>query len=347
MSTENLDSADLKAAVFGGLINEDVLQTIFDISNYPLPFTEMMGSPDTVGNSYTEWTVDELAPVDYENAIVDGADAGPDGSRVGQRVGNHCQISGKYIYVSSRADSSDTIGRARETVYQTSQRQKELRRDIDAMMQYRQASQADDGVATPGISGGFQSWVATHVAMGAGGVVGGFNTGTGLTVEPLPGTARAASETEFRDVLQGCYEDGGNPTKLFAKPAIKRVLSEYFYTDQAKNAVLTQDVENAAEQATAKGAVDVWVTDFTILELIASRTALLYDDATVVRVGSALIVDPEYIRQGFLRGYQSEMLGKSGLSEKWQITADWTLKVLNEKAHCWVGDIDPTLPMVA
>jgi hypothetical protein len=73
MSTANLDSADLKAATYKGLLREDVMSKIFDISRIPLPFTDLIGS-DTHTNEYTEWTLDTLATPDITNAVVDGAD---------------------------------------------------------------------------------------------------------------------------------------------------------------------------------------------------------------------------------------------------------------------------------
>ena len=53
MSSANLDSADLKAVGRGGLIREDVMSQIWDISKIPLPFTDMIGS-ETSKNAYKE-----------------------------------------------------------------------------------------------------------------------------------------------------------------------------------------------------------------------------------------------------------------------------------------------------
>ena len=43
MATGNIDSFDLKSIAKGGVINEDVMQKIFDISKIPLPFTDLVG----------------------------------------------------------------------------------------------------------------------------------------------------------------------------------------------------------------------------------------------------------------------------------------------------------------
>lgn len=344
MTTANLDSADLKGVADNGLIREDVMNQIFDISAYPLPFTEMMGAPDPVGNSYAEWTQDELQAIDLSNAVVDGSDAGTNDTNTGARVGNHCQISVKYCYVSTRAKASDTIGRSDELAYQVMMRQKELRRDVDAISQSQQASIADNGDAQPGLSAGFGAWLVTNVDRGATGANGGYGaTSPGIVDEPTAGTARAVNEEGLRDVAQSVYEQGGNVTKLVTSPAVKRKISEYFYTDAAKVATLDSDVGQAQDQATAKGAVDVFVSDFAILELIPSRTMPEADTGNF----NAYLIDPEYVRHGHLKGYRGEELGKAGLSTKWQLSIDWTLKVLNEKAHGVFADIDPTADMIA
>ena len=75
MATGNIDSFDLKSIAKGGVINEDVMQKIFDISKIPLPFTDLVGS-STHKNERFDWVVDELRAPDVTNARVDGSDAG-------------------------------------------------------------------------------------------------------------------------------------------------------------------------------------------------------------------------------------------------------------------------------
>ena len=64
MTTANLDSATLKGVARGGLIREDVMDKIWDISNYPLPFTSMVGK-ETSKNAYKEWVTEELGAIDF------------------------------------------------------------------------------------------------------------------------------------------------------------------------------------------------------------------------------------------------------------------------------------------
>ena len=346
MATTNLDSANLKAVAFGGLINEDVMQQIWDISRIPLPFTDTIGA-DRVSNSYTEWTQDRLQAQDLSNAKVDGADTtGDNDTNTGKRVGNHCQISTKTVQVSTRARESDTVGRADELAYQVMMRQRELRRDVEGISLENQASVADDGNTTPGLAGGFPSWLESTTSRGTGGSDGGFSSG--VVGAPTAGDARALTETLVRDTAQAVWELGGNPTKIMSVPNVIRELSEYMFTSSARIATLTSETGQAQTSSTAKGSVNVFVTDFGVtLDMVPNRLQATYSsgDTSPVPVANVFVYDPEFVRQGFLHGYRTEPLSKTGLADKRQMIVDWTLKVLNEEAHGLIADIDPTLPV--
>ena len=342
MSTANLDSADLKAALEGGLINEDVMQAIWDISKIPLDFTESISS-DTSKNSFTEYTQDQLQAVDVDNAKVDGADTiGDDDTNLGTRVGSHLQISTKTIKVSTRARSSDTIGRSDELAYQIMMRQQELRRDLEAISVGQQASIADDGAAVAGRSAGFAAWLTSNTDRGATGADGGF--GSGVTAAPTLGTVRALSEATVRDIAQQVWEGGGNPTRIMSTPSVIRGLSEYMFTSTAKIATLTSDVLETESAATATGSVNLFITDFgVVLALMPNR--LQQEEAT--DNANVYIYDPEFVRHSFLHGFRVETLNKTGLADNRHVIVDWTLKVLNEAAHGVIADIDGTAAVVA
>jgi hypothetical protein len=232
---------------------------------------------------------------------VDGADAGAvNNTRTGARVGNHCQISDKVVRVSFRADASNTIGRAKELAYQLSRRQQELRRDVEAIFLTNQASVADDGNTTPGKVGGLPSWIKTNspsgYGFGAGGVVGGYNLTTGLTVARTPSTAkRAITETFIRNAAQDVYTQGGDPTVLMSTPDVIRKISEYLFTSSARVATLMSEVDNKREAAVATGSVNVFVTDFgVVLKLIPNRIQQPHGDGTSV-VATATVAGVKYV----------------------------------------------------
>lgn len=332
----------LKGALAGGLVPEDVMQKIWDISKIPLPFSDLIGS-DSHGNEFCEWTKDKLAAPDIANAVLDGADATGDNNAIGTRVGNHSQIMDKVVSASSRARDGRTIGQGDPYSYQVMMRQQELRRDVEAISLLNQASLADNGT-DPGKLGGFDAWLATNDSNGNTGSSGGFNTGTRLVVAATPGTKRALSETLIRDICQQVYQAGGNPSVLMGTPTVIRKLSAYMFSSSAQVATLSSDVREKRTAAVATGSVNVFITDFGIvLEMTANRLQQPTDTAT----SSLFIIDPQYVTLSYLARPQVSELAKQGLSTKGQMYCDVTLKVLSEEAHGVIRAIDEAAAVVA
>lgn len=343
MATTNLDSADLKAVASGGLINEDVMQKIFDISAIPLPFSDMIGTSE-VKNSYTEWTVDRLQDQDLDNAKIDGQDIDDDDTATGARVGNHCQISTKRVPVSSRADASDTIGRAKELGYQIMMRQRELRRDIEGIMLTGQASVADNGSTTPGRLGGLQAWLSTNTLNGT---TAGFANGTVAAF--APGAAAALTEEQVRNMIEQIWIGGGDATVMMSVPGVIKQFNQYLFNSSARIATLQADTsaDSATKGLKAQGNVNVYISDHgNTVEIRANRLQAAYTDSGTTPVAALFFLDPAYLSQGVLRGERTEPLAKTGLSEVRMMSKDYTLKVLNEEAHGVINDIDPTLPVL-
>ena len=350
MSTANLDSADLKAVPRDGLIREDVMNKIWDISKVPLPLTDMIGS-GSAGNEYKSWTQDTLSPPDPDNAVVDGSDATGNDTVTGVRVGNHHQISDKVVRVSYRANASDTIGRSKELSYQITRRQQELRRDVEAIQMLNQASVADNGDAVPGKVGGLPTWMATNTVNLTTPV--GYDAATGLTVVPTAtADGIALTETAVRDVVESIFLQGGDPTVLMSVPGVIRKFSEYLFTSSARVASLMSDQGKSAEKATALGSVNVFVTDFGTLRLVPNRLQLKYDalyadPSLTAAYADVFILDPSYLDQCFIYGYKTDLLAKTGLAENRQMSVDWSLIVNTEKAHGIIASVDPTLDVTA
>jgi len=344
MATTNLDSADLKAALSGGWIREELMQQVWDISAIPLPFSDSCGS-ETADNEYFEWSKDKLRAPDLTNARIDGQDTdGTNDTNVGTRLGNHCQISTKTVQVSSRADASDTVGADTELAYQVMQRQRELRRDREAIMLSGQGSVADDGATIAGTMAGVFAFITSNGDHGATGSTPGFNTGTKLIPAVVVGTKRGLTETIVRNICQSCYQNNGDPDVFMARPALIRKFSEYCFTASARIATLMNDEGSDASPMTAKGAVNVFVTDFGVaLKMVPNRL----QPVVSANCSNVLIADFKYIKIALLRGYQVEPLAKKGLAEKRQMSVDGTLVVTNEEAIGAIYDVDETIAVVA
>lgn len=347
MAANNLDAADLAAVARGGLIREDVMDAIWDISNVPLPFTSMIGTPDNVGNPSPTWVVDKLADPDLNNAFIDGQDLDMnDEDPAGPRVGNKCQISAKRVSVSTRANEVNTIGYASERARQIARKQIELRRDVEAISLSNQGSRDDDGNSVAGLSAGLAAWLTTNVEAGTG-TPGGYNTGTGLVDAWTPGAARAATLAMVKDVVEQIYIEGGDPTVLMSVPTVIRALNEFMFDTSAQIATLQGETSADAEsRLKAKGSVNIFIADHgQVLEFHPNRIQRSY--AATGTAAHLFVLDPMYLRHGHLHGYRAEPQAKTGLSTKDQVYVDWTLKVLNELSQGMIADVDVTAGFTA
>ncbi len=337
MAVTNIDGYDLKGIETGGFINEDVMQKIWDVSKIPLPFTDMVGS-NRHKNSYFEWVKDKLRAPNVNNAEVDGADAANFVAETGERVGNHSQISVECIATSHRADASDTIGYAKQLAYELTKGQQNIRRDVEAIALYNQAS--DPGTSTtPGKTGGLPSWIETNVVNGT---AGGYDHGTGLTKAATPGTTAALSFQDVKDAVMEVYKEGAESTTLMSSPEVISALSTYLFGNDARIANLHADQGKSSAKATALGSVNVVVTDFGTLKLVSNR--LQPKDAN--GDDFVFILDPEYLSLSYLEGYRTDTLAKTGLSEKREISVDWGLRVHVEEAQAMICAIDGSLDAV-
>lgn len=350
-----LDVADLKNVLAGGLVREDVINEIFDISDIPTPFLDMIGT-EGYKNSYSEWTEDRLAAPDVNNKVVSGSDrASTDNDATvanAKRVGNHAQISTKEIFTSERADHTDNIGRSDEMGYQTARRLQELRRDVEAIALGSQASVQDNGDAVAGQSAGAAAWITTNVNLGAGGIVGGFQTGTKLVTAKTPGEGRGLTMTMVSTQIENVYVLGGMPTILMSVPGVTKRLAQYLFTTPYA-AKPTQNVQGTGEgvNQVSQGFIDTFKTDFGfMMEIVPNRLQQTYADAaggTAQTVANVFGLDPRYWKLGLLYGWKLDVLAKLGLSNRKMAHVDWMLKCYLERANFMIGDINPTVAVVA
>lgn len=331
-------SAALKAVASGGLISEDVMNQIWDISRIALPFTDMAGS-DSADNSYTEWTEDALGDPELGGWVVDGADSDQNDVAHGERLGNQCGILRKEVRVTTRAQNSDTIGYSNALSYQVMMRQRELRRNVEANALGIQGSQADNGDDTPGIPAGLAAQL-TQYDTGSGATGGGFSAGvwTGITA----GAAGVAlTETMIRDACQAAWEDGADPSILMSVPSVIRKLSEYMFTSSSRIATLTRETSGKSA-GEAMGTVNTFLTDFGItVDFVPNRIQRTYATVDTNPAAALFILDPAYVRLSYLHGYRVEPLAKTGLADKRMMSVDWTVKALNRDAGRVLLDIDP------
>ncbi len=342
MATTNLDANDLASALAApGLIREDVVDQVYNLDeNVNTPFTDAVGST-SISNVLSEWTEDDLADVDIDNAVVDGSEASGNDTKLGKRVANRAQLSDKVVRISHAANAVDSIGSVGTIAYQVAKRLMDLRRDVEAIAVGRQASVADDGNTTPGRTAGLGAWIATHTSFGTGGSAGGFDPATKVVNAPTTGDARSLNWEDVRDIIEGIYTGGGNPSLLMSVPGVIKRINSFLFSDSGKpyRAEPTANVQGTTPAAqSAQGFISVVLSDFGIaMSLVDNRLQQTYTNAADV-----FLLDPAFAELGYLYGYRNDELGKVGHSDKRLLSTTWMTRVLREDAHGMIADVDPT-----
>ena len=342
-------AADLKAVAFQGLIREDVLSELFNIDPIALPYQDMAGT-ESSSNPYKSWVTETLAPIDLTNAKSEDAVAGFDADTgVEQRIGNHHQISGKLADVTDRANYVDTIGYSNRMAHELMNKQKELKRDMEAILLSNQASveMKTTTTAAVGKTAGCAAMIAD--ANSYNGTTGAFSNGIFAAV--TPGAATGLTETILRDNAEVCYSAGGNPTILMSTPSMIRKISEYLFTASARVATFMNTAANKQGQyghqgATAVGSVNVFTSDFATLELVPNQQQQAYDNSGTPCV-NVYLFDPRYWAVSYLQGIMAKPLARTGTFERKQLTVDYANMCLAPKSSGVLVGINPALALTA
>jgi hypothetical protein len=154
------------------------------------------------------------------------------------------------------------------------------------------------------------------------------NDGTNTRTEGA--TAAAFTEQKLKDCVKSVFENGGTPTLLVVPPTQKQVVSTFA-------GIAAQRYEAPKNAATTiVGAADVYLSDFGTLSVVPDR---FMTPDTSPAAEQALVLDPTMASVATLRPFESNLLAKSGDSEKHQMLVEYTLQVSNEKAHGIVADL--------
>lgn len=283
------------------------------------PFMSAIGK-GSASNTFHEWQTDALAAASASNAVIEGDDPANDTITATVRLGNYTQLSDKVIQVSSTQRAANNAGRGDELSYQLMKRSKELKRDIESSLTSNNASVAG-AAGTARQSAGFEAWIQTNDSRGASGANTAFSGG--IQAAATDGTQRVFTETLLKDVLQLCWENGGDPTMVMVGAFNKKAMSGFV-------GVADQVRDTGNKRATIVGAADVYVSDFGQLDIIANRFS---------RSRSALVIDPSMWKLAYYQRFKTEDLAKTGHSDRKMLSVEYTLESCNEKASGVVSDL--------
>jgi len=275
-----------------------------------------------------EWQRDTLATPNKDNAVIEGDDRSGSALSPTQRVANTVQLFDKTVIVSTTQEKTKSAGRSSEMKYQISKAMVEIKRDVEAMT-------LSDNVAVQGNSttarksAGLGAMIFTNVSHGGAGATPAHNSGL-ATAAQTAGTNRAFTETLLRTVLQSIYTNSGEfATLISLTPSHKGTFSGF-----AGIAVNRYQVPKG-QQGVIVGGADVYMSDFGELTVVPN-----YVQATA-NANTAFVLNPEMAGIGYLGGYKSEPLAKTGHTDKELVSVEANLIVTAERAHGAVKNLTP------
>ena len=302
-------------------IREDLSNIITNIAPEETPYMSNIGR-ENVSNALFEFQTDTLAAA-AANAQLEGDDvASYDAVTATVRMQNYAQISRKTIILSATEEVVNKAGRRSELAYQISKRASELKRDQEFVMLNGGIAVAGDST-TARVTASLGAFIKTNTDKQTNGTDPSYTT--------LPnsartdGNVRTFTETILKNVIQKVWSQGGTPKILMCGPVNKQRVSGFSGIASSRF-----NIDGGAKPATLVGAVDVYVSDFGNVQVIANRFQ---------RERDAWVIDPDYAKMTMLRPYQQVELAKTGDAEKRMLIVEWGHKVTSELAHGLAADL--------
>lgn len=288
---------------------EDLTDAIYRISPTQTPVLNM-SSKTKATNTLHEWQTQDLAAA-ADNAQAEGDNATAKVVTPTVRLNNRTQISTKTVVVSGTQQAMNPAGRKDELAYQLALASAEIKRDMEFGL-----TQNDVLATSPRKSRGLRGWVVDNVNNN-GGTLASYTANTGYT----PGTQRAFTEAQVKDVLQKIYTAGGEPDMIMMAPAAKQTFSGF-----TGNATRFDKSEDAKLYAS----VDYYVSDFGTLQAVPNRFQATRD---------VFLLQSDKLAVAYLRPFMTVELAKTGDAEQREIIVEYTLECRAPKAHGAVYDI--------
>lgn len=288
---------------------EDLTDVIYRISPTQTPVLNM-ASKAKATNTLHEWQTQDLASA-ASNAAAEGDDAAAKTVTPTVRLNNRTQISTKTVRVSGTQRAMNPAGRKDELAYQLSLASLEIKRDMELDL-----TQNDVTATSPRKSRGLRGWVVDNVNRN-GGTLADYVANTGYT----PGTQRAFTEAQVKDVIQKCYTAGGEPDTIMMPPAAKQTFSTFTGNSTRMD---------KSEDSKLYASVDYYVSDFGTIQAVPNRFMATRD---------VFLLQSDKLAIAYLRPFQTMDIAKTGDSDAQQIIVEYTLECRAPKAHGAVYDI--------
>ena len=305
---------------------EDLADYIGLVANMQTPFYARAATTKAT-NTYHEWQTQALATPADNKAAEGDIITSYDSVTATVRLGNYTQISTKSFVITTSEQAVLKAGRADEVAYQAILKGRELQKDIETtLVGTNKARAAGNDSAPTRQMAPVTSWIVTNVSKASDGTN---PTGDGTDAR-TDGTARALTETQLKDVMQSCWNNGGQPKLILCSAANKRIISQFTGNNTR--------MINMGETKTMSQSIDYYETDFGMLEIIPD--AHMRSAFRSSAVSELLVLDMEYWQRPVLVPITMRELAVTGLFEAPRLLfSEHSLACLNEKASGIVADL--------
>ena len=310
-------SGQLKDASINGK-PRDLMDMIFNVSPTDTPFLTMCGKTKAIQTLH-EWQTEDLA-APGANSQLEGADVTTFEEVTSEELSNKTQILRKSINVSKTAQAVKQAGVGKQYAHQMALKTKEIKKDLEFALLSNQIQASESG-SNPRKMRGLPAWLKTNVSLGASGAV------ATASAAATAGTTRVPTEAMLKDALTKIYNEGGNCDRIMMAPAMRVKFSEILTGGATKM--------EKAETKKATAVIDVYVSDFGTLKLVPNRV----QGGVAYSQNCAFILDPDYWKVAYLRGFQENKLAQTGDSDKGYIICEATLEARQEKSSGMIADL--------
>lgn len=278
-------------------IAEDVSDIISNITPTRTPFQTAIANESTHSTLF-EWQEDSLRDA-ADNAQAEGAEATDSTRTPTVKRQNRTQIMSETVKVSRTASRVKTYGRKREMAYQMEKAAKALKRDLErAFVGSAQLSVAGDDT-TPRKMAGYQAQIDASAIV-------------------YTGAAKPLSEAALLEVLQDCYTNGADPTRIHVTPTNSLIIADF-----AKASGRYRTFEGSgADSKTVVNVVNLYVSPFGEQKVEINRFQ---------KAGQTLVFDPDMWAKVTFDPWSRVPLAKSGDYDRAMLIGEFSLKHKNYK----------------
>ena len=353
---------EMAAAESGGVISEDVIERLFNISPVDRPLIDAIG--DTTADNYKkEFTDKTLQQPNANNTYYENQDlSAVVDNNYGKRYYNLCQQMVKSIKMSQRGRDVRTTYNTDEYLQQLMDAGEELRRDEEAAAVSRNAATAEVANTSGALMAGAATWAIHGTQRGTGAVDavldGPTNVGGGPTTAPTAGNKRPMTETFLRTALRNGWDNGAKFDCLMSTGDMIETIANYLFTSSARVASIETNAPqgnrtmassgngNTPGGIVAQGSVNIFVGNFGTVTLCPNRQMNTYTAADTGDVVDVLFFDSRYPMMAYLSNYSTKVISNTGLYDQEVLFVDATVIPGATHSITTVADVQPDQPMV-